>query len=57
MPQSKKNVNISISREVHAKLLDIVEKSKTIASKKTGFDTKYTMGDVIEMLVDSYKSE
>lgn len=58
MPQSKKNVNVSMSREVHSKLLDILKKAEEDTKKNTGLEgITYTLGDVINMLIKSYQSK
>ena len=57
MPQSKKNITVSVSREVHATLLDIVKKAKKETKKNTGLKSDYSLSDVIKMLVDSYQSK
>ena len=57
MPQSKKNVNVSMSREVHSKLLDIITKAEEDMKKNSGLAATYTLGDAIDMLIKSYYSK
>ena len=54
MPQSKHNVNVAISREVHETLLKIREKAQKDTKENTGIDVSYTLGEVIKMLAKSY---
>ena len=48
MPQSKHNVNVAISREVHETLLKIREKAQKDTKENTGIDVSYTLGEVIQ---------
>ena len=57
MPQSKHNVNVCLSRDVHASLLEILKNIQDDTRKKTGIAVTFTLGDVIKMLADSYESQ
>ena len=55
MPQSKSNTNMSISRDVHASLVEIlIEKQKEV-KKQSGLDVTYSLNDVVKMLVNVYR--
>ena len=55
MPQSKNNTSISISRELHAELVKILEDRKAVVKAESGLDVDFSLSGVVKMLVDNYK--
>ena len=55
MPQSKHNTNMSISRKTHEELVKILYEKQEEMRKKSGLDVRYSLNDVVNMLVTLYK--
>ncbi len=54
MPQSEKNVNVSIARTTHSMLLDIRKRAQDEVKEKKGLEVNYSLNAVITMLAKQY---